>query len=755
MSITENDAQIGALPDGTLLHRYLIDRIIGRGGFGITYRARNIDDEFVAVKEYLPRQLVFRQDEQVVPVSDSTRSAYHDGLGCFLKEAKALRRLATLDATGGGVVRVMNFFEGNGTAYLVMEYLAGQSLDALFKLHSQGLPDAQLNVLARRLLGAVACVHGAGFTHGDIKPANIMLRKDGRPVLIDFGAARWTSQGRTVTASEIVSERYAPIELFTGAEQGPFSDIYAIGSTLYDAIGGRTVDAVARHQALLGSLPDPQTPAVEIGAGRYDPKLLRMIDRASAVAPASRPQSVAALVALLDHGEPDLAPPAPAPLPVEPPAAVSPSPAPAVTTAPPEPVPSPRQAAAPAAPIPANDVAPRQSLPAKSRGFGAPLMAGAIIAGIVGAGVWFLRQPADQAPPAASTQVASDTAAPPAEMVPAAPVPVPKPPAPAAAKSTTPVVVEPPKPSVAAPVPPRVAEPTKPVAAEPTKPAVAETAQPPAAEPAKPSVAEPVKPAVAEAAKPPVPEPAKPAVAESAKPPAASPAKAAVPEPVKPVVAEAAKPPAPPPPKPPVPEPVKPVVAEAAQLPAPPPPKPPVPEPVKPVVAEAAVPPSPEAAKPKPVVAEAGKPPAAATTAGEPVKLAPVESPKPIVEPRARPPAEAVPQVATRGPQGPTEAAASAQALPDGPVGARVSGPALVYPQRLKKQERPGSADVVCLIGVDGKPSDCTLTDVSGPSPFGEAALAYVRGSTYRPARRGGVPVSEQLKVHVEFGLND
>jgi TonB family protein len=737
MSITENDAEIGALPDGTLLHRYLIDRVIGRGGFGITYRARDVDDEFVAVKEFLPRQLVFRQDGQVVPISDSTRAAFHDGLGRFLKEAKALRRLTTLDATGGSVVRVMTFFEGNGTAYLVMQYLAGQRLDTLFKGHPQGLPDALLDVLARRLLDAVACVHGAGFTHGDIRPANIMLRKDGRPVLIDFGAGRWTSQGRTVTATEIVSEGYAPIEHFTGAGQGPFSDIYALGSTLYEAIGGRPVDAIARHQALLGGMPDPQTPAVEIGEGRYDPKLLRTIDRANAVAPASRPQSVAALVALLDHGDQDEAPPEPALPPVELPATASPPPPPEVATAAPEPVPPPSQAEAPAAPIPANDAAPQRPLPANRRGFGAPLIAGAIIAGAVGAGVWFLRQPADQAPP---TQVASVAAVPPAEVVPAAPAPVPEPPAPAATQSTNPVVVETTKPAVAAPVQPVVPKPVKPADAEATKPTVAEPAKPPAAEPAKPVVPEPAKPVVADAAKPPVPEPAKPPVVEPAKAP----------------VAEAAKPPAAPPPKPVVPEPVKPVVAAAAVPPSPeaakppgaPPPKPAVPEPVKPVVAAAAVPPNPEAAKPNPPVADAGKPPAAATPDGEPVKPVPVEPPKPIAEPTARP------QVATRGPQGPTEATASAQALPDGPVGARLSGPPLVYPQRLKNQERPGSADVVCLISVDGKPSDCTLTDVSGPSPFGEAALAYVRGSTYRPARRGGVPVSEQLKVHVEFGLN-
>ncbi len=118
-------------------------------------------------------------------------------------------------------------------------------------------------------------------------------------MLIDFGAARTTSQGRTITFTQIFSEGYAPIEQFAGTRQGPFSDVYALGATLYRAIGGTAVDSFTRHQALLRGQRDPQPPAAQIGGGRYDERLLGAIDAAMVVSPEERPQSVGALLALL------------------------------------------------------------------------------------------------------------------------------------------------------------------------------------------------------------------------------------------------------------------------------------------------------------------------------------------------------------------------------------------------------------------------------------------------------------------------
>jgi serine/threonine protein kinase len=289
-----------ALPKGTDLHGYRLDGIIGRGGFGITYRAVDGIDQIFAIKECFPRQFAVRQGTEVLPADVGDAEPLSDCLVRFTKEARALRQLSTIGDAGDGVVRVATFFQTNRTAYLVMEYLSGRSLDDLIRDDPNGVDEATLHRILPPLLRAVGCVHDAGLLHRDIKPANIMLREDGRPVLIDFGAARGTTQGQTVTYTQIFSEGYAPIEQFAGAQQGPFSDIYALGATLYRAIGGKTVDSFTRHQALLKGQPDPRIPATEIGAGRYGSGLLTMIDAAMIVAPEQRPQSVQALLRLLN-----------------------------------------------------------------------------------------------------------------------------------------------------------------------------------------------------------------------------------------------------------------------------------------------------------------------------------------------------------------------------------------------------------------------------------------------------------------------
>jgi serine/threonine protein kinase len=295
-----------ALPKGTDLHGYRLEGFIGRGGFGITYRVVDGIDQVFAIKECFPRQFAVRQGAEVLPADEGDAEPLNDCLLRFTKEAKALRQLSTIGESGDGVVKVMTFFQTNRTAYLVMEYLAGRSLDDLIKNSPHGVDEATLRRILPQLLRAVGSVHDAGLLHRDIKPANILLRDDGRPVLIDFGAARGTFQGRTVTYTQIFSEGFAPIEQFAGAHQGPYSDIYALGATLYRAIGGKTVDSFTRHQAILNDQPDPRIPATEIGAGRYGADLLNIIDAAMIVAPEKRPQSAEALLQMLDaEPEPD------------------------------------------------------------------------------------------------------------------------------------------------------------------------------------------------------------------------------------------------------------------------------------------------------------------------------------------------------------------------------------------------------------------------------------------------------------------
>jgi serine/threonine protein kinase len=296
-----------ALPNGTVLNGYRIDRVLGRGGFGITYQAVDGIDQVFALKECFPRQFCARDGEAVAAGDEGEAGPFADCLGRFIQEARALRQLSALGTASGGIVKVVTYFEANGTAYIVMEHVGGTSLDAVIRAAPQGLPEDRLRPILLNLAQAVACVHEAGLLHRDIKPGNILVREDGRPVLIDFGAARGARHGMTVTYTQIYSESYAPIEQFAGAKQGPYSDIYALGATLYRAIGGKSVDSFTRHQAILRGKPDPLAPAVEFGAGRYSRDLLRTIDCALIVAPEDRPQSIADLLRLLDADEAALA----------------------------------------------------------------------------------------------------------------------------------------------------------------------------------------------------------------------------------------------------------------------------------------------------------------------------------------------------------------------------------------------------------------------------------------------------------------
>lgn len=289
-----------ALPRGASLYGYSIERILGRGGFGITYHALDRIGQAFALKECFPRQFAVRQGMEVLPTDDEAAISLEDCLSRFSREAKALLQLSQHGAAGDGVVKVITFFETNGTAYIVMEFLSGDSLDKIIRLNPRGIPEARLNPILSGLLHAVGCAHDAGLLHRDIKPSNILLRQDGRPVLIDFGAVRGIStSGQTQTFTQIFSESYAPIEQITGRSQGPYSDIYAIGATCYRAIGGTPIDALTRHGATTSGKPDPLQPAALVGAGRYPAQLLMAIDAALCIPAAERPQSILDLRDLL------------------------------------------------------------------------------------------------------------------------------------------------------------------------------------------------------------------------------------------------------------------------------------------------------------------------------------------------------------------------------------------------------------------------------------------------------------------------
>jgi len=282
---------VQALPPGTRLGDYRLDAMIGHGGFGITYRAFDAQlAKVVAIKEYLPLECAIRQaDGQVVPRSARLADDFAWGRERFLDEARALARFRHPH-----IVPVLRYFEANGTAYTVMEFEDGKNVAELLRDPGRRLPTDDVRRLADGLLRGLGAVHAQGFLHRDIKPANIIVRRDGVPILVDFGAARQAMGGRTRSLTGVLTPQYAPIEQYAlDGKQGPWSDIYSAAAVLYHAIAGQTPpDAAAR----VGK--DPYRPLAETEGDRFEPAFLAAIDRAMAFAPADRPQSVAAWSAL-------------------------------------------------------------------------------------------------------------------------------------------------------------------------------------------------------------------------------------------------------------------------------------------------------------------------------------------------------------------------------------------------------------------------------------------------------------------------
>jgi len=290
-----------ALAVGYQLHWFQIESILGVGGFGITYLARDGNlKRSVAIKEFLPSDLsVRREDSTVEPVSENESETFRWGLDRFLSEARTLARFQHPNIVG-----VHSVFEANNTAYMVMEYERGRALGTVLR-DPANCSEEKLRELLMPLLDGLEQVHEAGFVHRDIKPNNLFVRDDGSPVVLDFGSARQALGVETRTLTSLVTPGYAPFEQYNanreGDKQGPWTDIYALGATLYRAVCGKgPVDALTRAGAILKGHKDVLVPATMVGEGRYSVSFLRAIDRALAFQPEARPQTIAEWRAMFD-----------------------------------------------------------------------------------------------------------------------------------------------------------------------------------------------------------------------------------------------------------------------------------------------------------------------------------------------------------------------------------------------------------------------------------------------------------------------
>ncbi|MEO5333754.1 MAG: bifunctional serine/threonine-protein kinase/formylglycine-generating enzyme family protein [Magnetococcus sp. YQC-5] len=280
-----------ALPTGTKLLWFEILRVLGKGGFGITYLGRDTNqDQLVAIKEYLPTAFASRRGgNDVLPNSPADKKTFDWGLDSFLKEAQIVARFRH-----PSIVRVVSFFRNANTAYMVMEYVEGQGLDAILK-RRKILPEATIKKILPPLLDGLELLHKSAFIHRDIKPPNILIRNDGSPVILDFGSARQSMAGQGDQMTSLLSLGYSPFEQYDslGDRQGAWSDIYAMGGVLYRCIAGdKPIDAALRISSRLRNEPDPMPSAQEVGQGRYSVEFLKAVDWALMVLEKERPQSI-------------------------------------------------------------------------------------------------------------------------------------------------------------------------------------------------------------------------------------------------------------------------------------------------------------------------------------------------------------------------------------------------------------------------------------------------------------------------------
>jgi serine/threonine protein kinase len=279
------------LPKGFRLLWYEILSLLGQGSFGVTYLAfdHNLERE-TAIKEFLPREFASRDygHKTIHPLSTKYEKIFLWGMERFMGEARTLARFRHPN-----IVRVYTVFEANNTAYMVMEYEQGDNLDRMFKKGKLTSEKELIGILIP-LLNGLNLMHSAHFIHRDIKPANIYIRKDGSPVLIDFGSARQALGNKTRVLTTLVTPGYAPYEQYYESEkhQGAWSDIYALAATVYLAISGKApMDALKRGQSILSEDKDPLVPAVVVGSNRYSHQFLAAIDRALMFKEIDRPQS--------------------------------------------------------------------------------------------------------------------------------------------------------------------------------------------------------------------------------------------------------------------------------------------------------------------------------------------------------------------------------------------------------------------------------------------------------------------------------
>lgn len=294
-------SMVEALIPGTKIGQFEVKETLGLSNHGVAYRAQDTErGRDVSIQEYLPVAFARRTTDGVsVEAIEEKKTAYENGLTLFLQEARILAQIHD-----PYIARVIEYTETNGTAYLVIEHEAGQTLRSYLQNHPKLNEERLQNILIPMLKG-LRVIHSEDLLHRDVRPSSIFLREDGPPVLIGFGSVVRTLVDKDVSLDARVTPGYSPIEQYhDGGNLGPWTDLYALGATMYRCITGVTpADATRRVAAIAQGDEDPLVPAMEIGIGDYSTHLLGNIDWMLRPVITDRPESAGAVLGLLtrDH----------------------------------------------------------------------------------------------------------------------------------------------------------------------------------------------------------------------------------------------------------------------------------------------------------------------------------------------------------------------------------------------------------------------------------------------------------------------
>ncbi len=281
-----------SLKSGTILQNYEVIRVLGEGGFGITYLAidRSLGLE-VVIKEYFPNEFAIRTSDMTITAKSTISFGdFSKGKQRFKEEAQTLAKF-----NHPSIVKILGYFEENDTAYFVMEYEEGIDLSQYLKQQDRALGQEEILSIVMPILEGLKEVHAHNYLHRDIKPGNILLRANKSPVLIDFGASKLAMGEASKSITSMLTEGYAPLEQYSTniKQQGPFTDLYAVAAVIYKMITENVPpSAQTRSYDLLQDGRDPFESLVALKLSGYDINFLNAVDRALAIKAKDRPQNV-------------------------------------------------------------------------------------------------------------------------------------------------------------------------------------------------------------------------------------------------------------------------------------------------------------------------------------------------------------------------------------------------------------------------------------------------------------------------------